>query len=100
MKFKIDFDIYAKVRIEYSYLNENESHWDKEDNAYLWTVYTNEDAWYETSKELTISLVIDTNNDIDGDNWIITDMSLVDDPEDIYIRSDNLVEVISSEKRY
>ena len=80
------------ITLDYEYLNEDESYWDKEDQEYHWMVWTETVAAFHAYTEMTFTILLDA----DG---TATFVDYIDAPSDINVYFDDLIEVISSEDK-
>ena len=80
------------VELDYEYLNENESYWDKEERRYLWKVVTEKVARYEARTELSISVIIDEEGNPEFNDYI-------EMPQNIDVDDEDLIEVLSVKEK-
>ena len=78
--------------LNYEYLNTLESYWDKEDQAYYFTIMTDTVARFLVNTNFIFTLVFDAKDDAEFGDYI-------DMPNYIDICERDLIEVISSENR-
>ena len=90
-KFNISFDAIVKILIEYSFLNETESYWDKESDDYLWKTYTTQRALFEVDRKFDIEVLAYDN--ISESSWDIKNVNLNCTDEDIYLTDDDILEI-------
>lgn len=81
------------ARIEYEFLNANESFWDKEDQAFMFSVITKKNAVFQVESNLIFTLKIDSNQNAEFLEYIET-------PSDIDIQSNDIINIISCENKY
>ena len=89
---RIYMDVQFDVRLEYSFLNETESHWDKEDHAYLWTVYTDKEAVFRAETSIIFMARINQDGEAEFEDYIEL-------PSDIDLYDADMIEMVSSENR-
>jgi len=89
---RLYLEVQYEATIEYEFLNETESYWDKEDQTYLWKVVTDRVSVFRVNTELEFTIIINENNEVQFGDYI-------DVPSDIDVYDDDLIEVISSEDR-
>ena len=80
------------VMLEYTFLNDMESYWNREDQAYLWRVMTDKVANFKANATIGFTIIIDKDGIPEFNDYI-------EMPSDIEIDYSDLIEVISSENR-
>lgn len=89
---RLYLDVSFDVMLDYSYLNEDQSYWDKETKEYWWEVITDVRADFRTSASLLVSFSIDK----DG-NAEIQDYNEL--PTLLEVGTNDIIEVLSKENR-
>ena len=89
---RINLDTRFDVTLEYDFINETESYWDKEDRAYLWKVRTYRTASFEAEASISFTMWIDKDGGVEFNDYIEV-------PTDIEVYDTDIIEVISSEDR-
>ncbi len=89
---RIYLDVNFVIMLDYEYLNAMESYWDREDNAFLWTVMTEKVARFKANTVIGFTIIIDKDGNPEFNDY-------VEMPSDIEIDYKDLIEVISCENR-
>ena len=89
---RIYLDVNFGIMLDYEYLNAMESYWDREDNAFLWTVMTEKVARFKANTVIGFTIIIDKDGNSEFNDY-------VEMPSDIEIDYKDLIEVISCENR-
>ena len=86
----ISLDAKAIVKLEYSYTDENESFFDKEDHQYLWQTIIENEGTYEVKFEMVLLLDVSECGNSIGDDTEITDD--IEFSEDDYVKIIDVIE--------
>lgn len=89
---RIYLDVNFGIMLDYEYLNAMESYWDREDNAFLWTIMTEKVARFKANTVIGFTIIIDKDGNPEFNDY-------VEMPSDIEIDYKDLIEVISCENR-
>ena len=90
---RIYVDTMFDVRIQYEFLNSNESLWDKEEQDFIVRVTTEKTADFRVESSIVFNLKIDCNQNVEFLEYIET-------PTDIDIQTYDMIEVISYKNKY
>ncbi len=99
---KVSLEVECTVEVWYRYTDENNSYYDKEDQAYLWKSEVEKEGYYKISMELVVSL--DIGDCVVPDSWCVEEGDFdysgntiefndyLDAPAKIELYEDDLVE--------
>lgn len=77
--------IYADVdlNINYEFMNVSKSYWDKEEDRYLWEVYTQKDCLYNVGVSLSIAVKVNDDKEVEFQDYLDEQCTIELDENDI-----------------
>lgn len=88
---RVYIEVSFDVKLQYKYLDEDRSYWDKEERKYLWTAYTEKVCKFRASTEFSASIGVDDSKPYFND--------FIDMPEEIDVGEEEFLEIISKKEK-